>query len=231
MKTLSDVWLEKSFKYLRKIPNGKDGWRYIYEEPHENVLNKDLGPEIRGFKGRPREALNYLLKHQKGQIVDVIKVQLPVVTRQADGSWGVEYDEKGKPIMAESYIDLIWGTETKGLNHILTKHYINYNDYNSPEKCCISLAHSLENINNKSIEIKLGNIGNTFKFKSVDDNGNAMILGIEIITLGRGHRKKDYIRHFVITSYDSLKSVKEKKLTPEEISLRKKKLQGYFRER
>ena len=31
--SLEDIYIEKSFKYIRKVPDGKGGWKYIYEEP------------------------------------------------------------------------------------------------------------------------------------------------------------------------------------------------------
>lgn len=225
MLNLTDINILKSFKYIRKIPDGKGGWKYIYEEPKQKVSSEDFGPEVRGYKGKPQEALNYLLKHKNGQVLDVVAIRVPMVVRQPDGKWGEEIGSDGKPVMMDASIDLVWGTKTRGLYHILDKHYVNHNDYNSIEECFDSISYSLDHFDNKS-KVQWDEVHNRFKIRGVDKKGNAVAVGIEIISIGSGKKRKDYIRHFILTSFDSKRGEYDKELTPQEISKRKKNLEG-----
>ena len=76
-----------------------------------------FGPVYRQFKGKVKEAINFLLKHKTGDL-------LAVFHRDGFGD-----------------IDLVWGDETGGLAHIVDKH-INSKDFKSIEE----LAPSIEDI-------------------------------------------------------------------------------------
>ena len=79
MRTLTDIALEqerleKSFKYIRREwRNGR--WRYWYEEPKhtdKEALKGGFGEKWKGYKGKPREAFEKLLKEQKKEILQNI---------------------------------------------------------------------------------------------------------------------------------------------------------------
>lgn len=56
MKTLTDIFLEKSFKYIRKFwKNGR--WNYVYEEPNGRVSYNR--PVYRQFVGKASAAIKH----------------------------------------------------------------------------------------------------------------------------------------------------------------------------
>lgn len=56
--SLEDIYIEKSFKYIRKVPDGKGGWKYIYEEPMSKIRSRvDLGKYLTGIKVSRRKHL------------------------------------------------------------------------------------------------------------------------------------------------------------------------------
>lgn len=66
MKNLESIHIEKSFKYIRKIPDGKGGWKYIYEEPEGRSKKQGgFGEIFEGYSGKPKEAFNKLFKEKK----------------------------------------------------------------------------------------------------------------------------------------------------------------------
>ena len=64
MRTLTDIALEqkrleKSFKYLMKIPDGRGGYRYIYKFPSVKMKRGKFGEFFRNFRGKPAEAFRH----------------------------------------------------------------------------------------------------------------------------------------------------------------------------
>lgn len=225
MRTLTDIALEqerleKSFKYIRRFwKNGR--WNYVYEEPQREFTPKQWGEVYKGFEGKPKEALNHLLKKQQGQCMDVATVMLPVIYRGKDGKLKKRVGKNGKPILIPTSVDVVWGTETKGFAHILDKHYVKHDDYKSVEDCVDAVAYTLQNFDDEPyVQGKDGR----FKIKGVDAHGNEVSIGVEVVRAGKS---RDLIRHFVLTSYDGTRQETDKELPDEEINRRRKIVDGY----
>lgn len=220
MKTLTDIFLEKSFKYIRKFrKNGR--WNYVYEEPHYQPQS-NFGEIFDGYKGDSVGAIRKLLKEKSGQCSDVVTAMMPVLYRGKNGKIQVQ-KEGGKPVLIPTSIDYVYGDENKGMKHIIDKHFIYHDDYHTIDQLSNAVEYSLKNVSDAEIQISKHS---RFKFRTVDNKGNRVVVGVEIVKTKRG----DMIRHFVLTSYDTVNDEVSKVITDaKEIERRKREVDEWSR--
>lgn len=233
MKNLESIHIEKSFKYIRKIPDGKGGWKYIYEEPEGTNKKQGGFGEIWGdYSGRPKEAFKKLFKERSGQCHNVFEMKFPVV----------QYDDKrkrifvaknentGNNIYSNTSIDIVWGDKDKevGLEHIVDDHYVKHNDFNSIKELQETIINEF-----KTIELSLKGIkphikDGRIKFSLTTKSGNRFIFAVQYKTQKDG---KMLFRHFILTSYDYNRSESEKSNSPEEVIRRQQIFDSYGKEK
>lgn len=204
----------KGFKYIRKeYINGH--WKYYYEDPVGVIRKGKFGEIFTGFKNNPHGAFKKLLKERRGQAVDVFTVKLPVVIRDHKTKrLKVINDERtGKPLLTDTSVDLVFGDDRKnvGLDHIIRKHYIRQNDYINMQVLEESIIDTFKTLDvndpNSQTQITVDNDKKLIKFSAVDGKGNRITIGTEIRQDDSG---KEMIRHFILTSYDANKKLREK---------------------
>ena len=126
----------------------------------------EFGPIFMGFKGNPVQAAQYLVKRKTGDAVGVFS----------------------NPEIGE--IDLIWGDEKGGLAHIIDKHIVRYDDFDT-------LKDAMEAINKTINDGELST--QTDGRKVFYLNGNKVIV------------EKTNTTNWVLTAYDSGRKLKKKK--------------------
>ena len=126
----------------------------------------EFGPIFMGFKGNPVQAAQYLVKRKTGDAVGVFS----------------------NPEIGE--IDLIWGDEKGGLAHIIDKHIVRYDDFDT-------LKDAMEAINKTINDGELST--QTDGRKVFYLNGNKVIV------------EKTNSTNWVLTAYDSGRKLKKKK--------------------
>lgn len=229
MRTLTDIaleqeWLEKSFKYLMKIPDGRGGYRYIYKFPSVRMKRGKFGEFLRNFRGKPAEAFHHLFVNKTGQALDVVSFNLPVV----------EYDKKSRKYVERSHsastgVDLVWGNKNRGLLHILRNHFVFKNDFNSVKECEDELSASLLGLQNGTNRIvskhfKSYNDKNAIDIERigtwelVDSRGYKIVIDVEVQKDESGER---YYRHLVLTDYDNTRNKADKENGSEIIEQRR----------
>lgn len=223
MRTLTDIALEqerleKSFKYIRRFwKNGR--WNYVYEEPNLNrVREGNFGKFLTDFVGKPRAAFRHLFREKTGQALDVATIVLPVIEYDEQTRFYVE--RKGS--VASTGIDLVWGTNGRGLKHILRNHYAQKDDFGSIRDCEVKISNLL-----KGLEKGLIKITNTEVIPPPDDKsdsdseikrvkkivadistGEKLIIDVEVQMVGSNR----VYRHFILTDYDRTRSVEDKEI-------------------
>lgn len=235
MKNLESIHIEKSFKYIRKIPDGKGGWKYIYEEPEgRNKKQGGFGEIFEGYSGKPKEAFNKLFKEKRGQCQNVCEINLPVFYDDGEGIKMVRDSKTNKPVLSKASIDFVWGDKVRniGLDHIIDDHFIKHNDFNSIEELRDKVVEELAKVDFSNKENKEA-APNQTKNKSI---------GVKIITPS-GHkfvfaiqRDKDksgklLLRHYILTSYDSNRSESEKSNSSKEVIRRQQIFDSYGKEK
>lgn len=215
MRTLTDIALEqerleKSFKYIRREwRNGR--WRYWYEEPRVKVASEGkYGKITRRFTGDPRQAFKQLFHDKTGQAFDVVTVNLPAIDIGQDGKFYEVKQSDGDSMLVDTPVDLIWGNKGKGLKHILLRHYVQQNDFNSIKEVEDTLTYNL---------IKLQNLPNSFNIKFIPDKqcyelkdwrGQLFVVGVELDNDIDGNK---VVRHFILTDYDVSEGRNRKQIT------------------
>lgn len=216
MKTLTDIFLEKSFKYIRKFwKNGR--WNYVYEEPSlKRVKEGNFGKFLTDFVGKPRAAFRHLFREKAGQALDVATIDLPVI----------EYDEQTrsyverKGSMTSTGIDLVWGTNGRGLKHILRNHYAQKDDFSSIRDCEVKISNLLKGLERGVIKISHVEVVSPPDDKDESDSeikrvkkivadistGEKLIIDVEVQMVGF----QRVYRHFILTDYDRTRSVEDK---------------------
>ena len=126
----------------------------------------EFGPIFMGFKGNPVQAAHFLVKRKTGDAVGVFS----------------------NPEIGE--IDLIWGDEKGGLAHIIDKHIVRYDDFDT-------LRDAMETINKTINDGELST--QTDGRKVFYLNGNKVIV------------EKTNSTNLVLTAYDSGRKLKKKK--------------------
>ena len=108
----------------RKTPYGS--WRVakgqkVGKEQYSQDELKVFGKNHSEFAGKPKEAIDFLLKERNGQVIGAI-----------------EREDLGK-------IDIVWGDKGKGLRHIKKRHLIEQNDFKSYEDIVNKISDILKN--------------------------------------------------------------------------------------
>lgn len=179
------------------------------------VRKGKFGEIFTDFKNNPYGAFQKLIKERRGQAVDVFNVKLPVIVRdEKTGGFKVVKDERtGYPLLVDTNVDLVFGDDRDkvGLDHIIRKHHIRMNDYMNIQVLEDSIINTFKTLDvnapESQTEIMIENKKKLIKFSAVDKNGNKIAIGTEIRKDDSG---KEMIRHFILTSYDVNKGLKEK---------------------
>lgn len=108
----------------QKQPDGS--WRVakgqkVGKEQYSQDELKVFGKNHSEFAGKPKEAIDFLLKERNGQVIGAI-----------------EREDLGK-------IDIVWGDKGKGLRHIKKRHLIEQNDSKSYEDIVNKISDILKN--------------------------------------------------------------------------------------
>lgn len=230
--SLEDIYIEKSFKYIRKVPDGKGGWKYIYEEPmSKNKKQGGFGEIFDGYKGKPKKAFDKLLRERRGQCQNVCEIYLPVYIDEGDGFKIIKDNKTNKPILAKTSIDFVWGDKNRnvGLEHIIDDHYVIHDDFDSIEELQNTVIDELLRIdyfdkNNKEAAPNRvrGNVG----FRIITPSGQKFVFAVQKDKDSKGNI---LVRHFILTSYD--KSTPEVENSKEERERRQKIFDSYVKEK
>lgn len=108
----------------QKQPDGS--WRVakgqkVGKEQYSQDELKVFGKNHSEFAGKPKEAIDFLLKERNGQVIGAI-----------------EREDLGK-------IDIVWGDKGKGLRHIKKRYLIEQNDFKSYEDIVNKISDILKN--------------------------------------------------------------------------------------
>lgn len=87
---------------------------------HFPKLEEDYGPNHSQYEGKLNEALEFLFKERKGQVI---------------GAYNRE--DLGE-------IDIVWGDDNSGLRHIQKRHFIEQDDFNSYEEMIETISNLLK---------------------------------------------------------------------------------------
>lgn len=201
MRTLTDIaleqeWLEKSFKYIRRFwKNGR--WNYVYEEPNGTVSYNR--PVYRQFVGKASAAIKHLFARKRGQALDVAEIMLPAIDVDENGEPFEVVQTDGSQHLVPTSIDLIWGSKSKGLFHLLLRHFVQQNDFKTIQAAEDFVVDSLKEMKNNPQNFTVTFDRNRGSYHITDRHGNSFIVGTEFSQDSNG---KGLVRHFVMTSYD-----------------------------
>ena len=85
MENLTDIFLKsRGHKYLRKVPNGKGGYRYIYEEPSlktTSVVTREQKYKQNGWDYNTPSTVEYANDPQRKRLPSTLNVQADRVKR------------------------------------------------------------------------------------------------------------------------------------------------------
>lgn len=155
-------------------------------------------------------------------------VPLSYFRDEKTGELKVVKDERtGKPLLANTNVDLVFGDDRHdvGLDHIIRKHHIRQNDYISIQALEDSIVNTFRTLDvndpQSGTETLINNEKRAIKFSSIGKKRNKIVIGTEIRKDDKG---KEMIRHFILTSYDVNRQMKEKFNT---IEVKKERLKWY----
>jgi hypothetical protein len=100
-----------------RVAKGQKVGKEQYSQDELKVFGKNHSE----FAGKPKEAIDFLLKERNGQVIGAI-----------------EREDLGK-------IDIVWGDKGKGLRHIKKRHLIEQNDFKSYEDIVNKISDILKN--------------------------------------------------------------------------------------
>lgn len=178
------VWNGTRYK---KVSQGK--WIVVSGQKfNKNPTNEErkFGENYSQFENKPKDAIEFLFKKKSGQVKNV-------------------FNKEG---LGE--IDLIWGNEERGLSHIIKRHVIEQNDFDTIDELAVKIELSL----------KLGKVGQLYeKGNKVNIKRNEVkLVLVKEVVFDKEDNFKD--KHWILTSYDQSKSQKDKirKATSEDIA-------------
>ena len=209
---LSEFYLLKSFKYIRREwRNGR--WRYWYEDARGKLVEGRWGKILKEYVGDPRQAFKRLFRDKGGQAHDVVTLKLPALDIDKDGKIYDVTQTNGKQLIIDTPIDLIWGNSQHGIRHILKRHYVEQNDFNSIEEVENTISMNLIAFSKRPdlFSAKFDDRNNCFVLKK--QNGEKFLIQVEKGTDAYG---VETIRCYVLTSYDTSRSKGDKKITDSE---------------
>lgn len=229
MMTLSEVnilksifgEIEKSHKYIRREwRNGR--WRYWYEDVRGKIVEGKYGKILKNFVGDPRQAFKALFRAKTGQAYNVVKLQLPAIDVGQDGKPYQVYQVGGEPLMVETSIDMVWGNVKKGLKHILLRHFVEQDDFESIGEVENVLTYNLVKFqkNPTSFKVKFNEKTGTYEIRNL--KGEVFIVDVEVSKDIYGNPT---VRHFILSSYDISREKKSKEIKDKNIrSMRYEKI-------
>lgn len=206
MLTLTEIYLMKSYKYIRREwCNGR--WRYWYDDVKDKFVRGRYGQIFRNFVGDPRQAFKALFRGKTGQAYDVVKIKLPAIDVDENGMPYQVYQTGGEPLLVETPIDMIWGNVDKGLKHILLRHFVQQNDFSSIQNVEDVLTYNLIRFQRypSSFEVKFNERSGAYEL--LNQRGESFVISVEVSKDLYGNQ---IVRHFILTSYDSSRSKNSK---------------------
>lgn len=209
MLTLTEIYLTKSYKYIRREwRNGR--WRYWYDivSPKEQWRKGGFGKIHQGYWHNIHGAFDKLMEEQKGQVEDVFSIRLPFVyIDENTGNWTVAKDKSGRVINQKVGVDLVWGERNGnvGLDYILDKHFQKYDHYHSIDDIVDAMDDSVKEMNSSSnvnvetcfVDENGVNLDHP-NFVVTTPNGNRMVIAVKKYDDGNGHIA---VKHFILTSF------------------------------
>lgn len=209
MLTLTEIYLMKSYKYIRREwRNGR--WRYWYDtvSPKKRWYKGGFKDIHEGYWHNIRGAFDKLMKEQKGQVEDVFSIKLPFVyIDENTGNWTIAKDKNGKVINQKVGVDLVWGNRKGdvGLDHIIDKHFQKYDHYHSIDDIVDAMddsvkeMNSLSNVNVETCFVDEDGVNLDHPhFVVTTPNGNRMVIAVKKYDDGNGHIA---VKHFILTSF------------------------------
>lgn len=209
MLTLTEIYLMKSYKYIRREwRNGR--WRYWYDtvSPKERWYKGGFKGIHQGYWHNIRGAFDKLMKEQKGQVEDVFSIKLPFVyIDENTGNWVIAKDKSGKVVNQKVGVDLVWGNRKGdvGLDHIIDKHFQKYDHYHSIDDIVDAMDDSVKEMDSSSnvnvetcfVDEDGVNLDHPH-FVVTTPNGNRMVIAVKKYDDGDGHIA---VKHFILTSF------------------------------
>lgn len=144
----------------------------VDKEP-QPIGNSFFGKVYNQFKGKAKEAVNFLMRHKSGKLLGVF-----------------HRNDIGE-------ISLVWGDEKGGLAHIISKHIVEQNDFNNIDEVINTMQQVINNgtitrENKDKVVIDYNDYRVAIRKQTRDNNGNVVEQGNWIVTaFDKSRRKKD----------------------------------------
>ena len=142
------------------------------DEP-QPIGNSFFGKVYNQFKGKAKEAVNFLMRHKSGKLLGVF-----------------HRNDIGE-------ISLVWGDEKGGLAHIISKHIVEQNDFNNIDEVINTMQQVINNgtitrENKDKVVIDYNDYRVAIRKQTRDNNGNVVEQGNWIVTaFDKSRSKKD----------------------------------------
>ena len=142
------------------------------DEP-QPIGNSFFGKVYNQFKGKAKEAVNFLMRHRSGKLLGVF-----------------HRNDIGE-------ISLVWGDEKGGLAHIISKHIVEQNDFNNIDEVINTMQQVINNgtitrENKDKVVIDYNDYRVAIRKQTRDNNGNVVEQGNWIVTaFDKSRSKKD----------------------------------------
>jgi hypothetical protein len=144
----------------------------VDKEP-QPIGNSFFGKVYNQFKGKAKEAVNFLMRHKSGKLLGVF-----------------HRNDIGE-------ISLVWGDEKGGLAHIISKHIVEQNDFNNIDEVINTMQQVINNgtitrENKDKVVIDYNDYHVAIRKQTRDNNGNVVEQGNWIVTaFDKSRSKKD----------------------------------------
>ena len=142
------------------------------DEP-QPIGNSVFGKVYNQFKGKVKEAVNFLMRHKSGKLLGVF-----------------HRNDIGE-------ISLVWGDEKGGLAHIISKHIVEQNDFNNIDEVINTMQQVINNgtitrENKDKVVIDYNDYRVAIRKQTRDNNGNVVEQGNWVVTaFDKSRSKKD----------------------------------------
>lgn len=139
----------------------------------QSIGNSFFGKVYNQFKGKAKEAVNFLMRHKSGKLLGVF-----------------HRNDIGE-------ISLVWGDEKGGLAHIISKHIVEQNDFNNIDEVINTMQQVINNgtitrENKDKVVIDYNDYRVAIRKQTRDNNGNVVEQGNWIVTaFDKSRSKKD----------------------------------------
>ena len=144
----------------------------VNKEP-QPIGNRFFGKVYNQFKGKAKEAVNFLMRHKSGKLLGVF-----------------HRNDIGE-------ISLVWGDEKGGLAHIISKHIVEQNDFNNIDEVINTMQQVINNgtitrENKDKVVIDYNDYRVAIRKQTRDNNGNVVEQGNWVVTaFDKSRSKKD----------------------------------------